>query len=221
MAAKPPKSKPTSETLKKCCEVAFATLEGAAYLGTQAKKLFEDLKISAEDSFKRFLNVVHNQHQNLETRDQRNSDQIWRGMPPLPYVNPSEQSVLEATSTVGSNKLPSLHVDYAIDVDSHFVRGYSSEGKPLTDENLARVDKEFHKWLDTKNMVCGDGGLIKYQTTGPDGAEMKVSKETFDGMMKEFDKHLEGIAEKVEIVNKSPSAPAISQTSSTSSGKGS
>lgn len=67
-------------------------------------------------------------------------------------------------------------LDCAISDESNFIRGYSSDGKPLDNKTVDSLDKLFNSWLATMKFESNDGAT--YNLISKDGAIFKATKAT-------------------------------------------
>ena len=172
MMDKKPKIAPNGSTFKKLCEVAFSTAEALRYAIDMLEHVFKSLKVEDEASTQKFKDVLEAQAKQLELGDRRNADKIWSGLSPDTSIINIQESLAKEAEAILRDSAPDIRLDYAMDDESHILRGYSSGGKPLDKEKLDAMDKQFNLWLVQNGMMCKDG--VIYECT--DAGEMKKDK---------------------------------------------
>jgi hypothetical protein len=190
---------PSTDDIKQSMEVAASSPEAAEYLVKQVTALIgnskvvnksPELKAKAQkviDAVQRFADFVTFKH--------ASNAQPWSGQTPpaSDFSNMQESIARDIVKQLGG--LTSARIDYAINKEGHFVRGYTSEGKLLDTEATGKMDKLFNAWLASHGITLKGGFLYKASAATQDESS-KISADTIaqliadpvDGVVNYMDK---------------------------------
>lgn len=109
-----------------------------------------------------------------EPESQWNGQYVERSQQTTSLMNLSEDAIKQANVAEVDN----LHLDFAINQESQFVRAYSSNNEALSEEAQDAMDFAFNAWLDEQNITARDGVLyqIENKERGAVADPLKIEK---------------------------------------------
>ena len=194
---------PPQDAIVKAMEVA-TTPEAAEYLVEQFIKRMESLSPEMVEQSQTVLAIL------IEYRDNimllySNSEQAWSGkeIPTDNFKRLQENLAAAAIDNILEQIQEMLTVNYAVDDNSQFIRGFVGKNGAVDDATAKQIDKLLNDFFAKHDMISRDG--VVYEGSGKiqvdsQGQEQKASPEKLSEIMnEEFASYLKakGITEPV------------------------
>ncbi len=144
-----------SENLSKCFNL-LSNIELVNYFEQQ----FEKLKFSEEvsQSVKEYVKIVKNMNLPNKNRDIQNN--IWDGNAIVDNkFNKYYANTAEELSTIFNKQTKEIDMQFAMNDDAEFLRGYVQENDELTEEEITALDSQLIAWLADEQLIS-KGGVI-------------------------------------------------------------
>ena len=188
---------PVKEALLDAMSVAETSVEAAEYLATQFKEVLTKAKML--DKYADILQKVEDFAQYTKFKLLSNS-QPWAGQ----TFSSTDFNNMQANIAIDAAKnLENMHIgtennvvfDFAINNQSEFLRGYSTEGKALNNKSVESMDKLFSAWLAENNLISKDSSLYKSDKNGKivseEGQNIKANAEEVKALISDPEKGFE------------------------------
>ncbi|WP_133131156.1 hypothetical protein [Legionella yabuuchiae] len=159
---------PSSDSVRKCVEI-ITNADAAEELVTTLKQQLEKAKLTSK-----FSDLIEHAQQFAEyVRLKSTQGDPWSGtLADFTGFQQYQTALAEISAKQLSHE--KITFDVAISNDAEILRGYSSEGQPVGDEESEELDRLYNGWLAEKGMLTRNGiiyeatndGRIKADTSG-------------------------------------------------------
>jgi hypothetical protein len=155
---------PSAEALQQCKEVATTSMAASYFLSQFEKRLIETGKMEegnvALAHIREFAQTV--------TLQREIKHDPWSGKigPLTDFHNLQRNLAEEAAEMVVAKIQGQIIMDYAINDNSQFIRGYSAAGRPMDEESVQNMDKLFNAWLAENNKISKGSTLYESDERG-------------------------------------------------------
>jgi hypothetical protein len=208
---------PDADAILKANELSANSLEAVIFLDQALTA--KVTKLNLVEEHQQTLEIIHHTKKSLEVRNElldRVSEKCWRGdaeeqqvelFKPrtFNYVDgPAIQGIKELNASLGKgNELSQITLAYDVNEDSQFNRGYVVN-QQVIDENKEQhknmfnvLDRIFHSWLVTNDMIADDMGVIFHKANEGE-LPKKVKREALLGLIGDPEKGLLNTANKLD-----------------------
>ena len=193
---------PVKEALLDAMSVAETSVEAADYLASRFKEILTRAKMT--DTYADVLQKVEDFAKYTQFK-LLSAAQPWRGQSSnaTEFTNLQSNMANEAAKNLESMNIGTekeVLLDFAINNQGDFIRGYSSGGKALSDQSLESMDKLFNAWLAENNVVSQDSIFYESNKNGEiikdeDGRNMIANPDQIKDLVsdpeKGFQKYLD------------------------------
>nr|HAT8715079.1 hypothetical protein [Legionella jordanis] len=155
---------PSVEALTQCKEVA-TTVEAAFYFRDQ----FESKLVQAGkmDEGKKALSHINEFAETVSMQRELKSDPWTGNVGPLTDFHNLQRNLAEKAADSLSSKIDgNIIMDYAINDNAQFIRGYAADGKALDSESVQDMDKLFNAWLAENNKISKNSVIYEADNKG-------------------------------------------------------
>lgn len=189
----PRKHVPLSNEILAAMKVSEGSVEAAHYFVERLTAILTETKMLDKSGDLLERAKIFAQYVDLKLNS---NAQPWSGQmgKPSDFENMQDRIGDDAVKTVKAS-YDSVKLDIAINDKAQLLRGYSSEGKQISDPVIVdALDKIFNSWLAKNNVVTRDSVLYEADITGKIihdvNGDVKANPEQIKKLMNDIDKGL-------------------------------